>query len=1144
MKSAMVLVIYILTGLALHAQPREWLWAQRIGGEGLDEGCCVASDNNGNGYITGSTYGCTIGGSTIEGNIFVAKYDKDGNWQWSQGVEGSGAASKGVAVDSQGNVFITGCIRNLNQFGSISVNANTYGDVFIAKLDTEGNWLWVRKSEYGQQNATGHSIAIDNNDNVLVTGRTTSGAYFGSYGVNGSNGNLFVVKLDNAGNWLWASAPTLDSTYNDYAVSITTDSINNVFICGMLPGLCVFNGQQEGGGTFIAKLSSTGGWGWIKVCQYDGVVFNNVCTDDYGNVFLAGWYSGHVEVGGTPLDSSGGADVLMAKLNGNGVWQWVRRAGGASNDFGYSACVDPTNIVYVSGYSFGSASFGTISLSQQNNNFIACINQNGEWLMALEEGDGQDGYQNYISIDPMMGLHFVCNFYSPTVIAGQSLETNGSIDIAIARYGYPYLDLLSPNGGEIWQAGTEKTVYWQPSGTITPLNIMVSANNGADWIYLNSTPISADLGHYMIQLPMIQSSECLIKIISSEYPDIWNDISDSVFSVSISPPPRITITSDQYPQIKYKSGNEYQVTWVSTHASLINVDVSYDAGVSWSRIAENYNASQSELSWIAPYVLSEYAYFRVSDSQNPMIYDWSNYPFTICKLEIDSPTEGDIWIEGTSRTISWECGNIDQIHIEYSVDNAETWNDIIETVNAAYGSYDWLVPKHFSTQSKLRISDATDLSIYDVSETNFSIRPQIMLISPNGGEYLLANSIHRIMWDSTIEVTHVLMDYSVNNGSTWQPIQSTPYNAGLGYYDWIVPNTPGNQVLVRIKKANNTAIYGVSGSVFSIVTQIMPPVADFVADNVYGFDSMSVSFTDMSQPGTGLITSWEWVFGDGGTSSEQNPQHTYLSPGVYDVALTVTNTFMASDTMIKQGYITIIQSVPEVMLLGDRTLTFGSIFVQESSGYQPVSLQNTGGAALSVSGIRLMGDASHFEYIIPQRDVAVVPGETLTIMVRFSPLTVGAIRDTIYIENNSVNEPMVKVALTGTGLYVLPEPPQNINISMVGNNINLSWEPVTFNMHDQPITPEYYFIYISDNPYTGFVLTALTPGPSYTHPYITIGATRMFYRITAVKFYRDDLAPIELDSLLRSLVRIGMGEEEVKSALTGLNPELKQKRQQ
>jgi len=80
-----------------------------------------------------------------------------------------------------------------------------------------------------------------------------------------------------------------------------------------------------------------------------------------------------------------------------------------------------------------------------------------------------------------------------------------------------------------------------------------------------------------------------------------------------------------------------------------------------------------------------------------------------------------------------------------------------------------------------------------------------------------------------------------------------------------------------------------------------PPVAAFVGSPTSGTEPLTVSFTDQS---TGSITSWSWTFGDGGTSTSQNPSHEYTSDGTYNVSLTVTGPG-GSDGETKNGYITV-----------------------------------------------------------------------------------------------------------------------------------------------------------------------------------------------------------------------------------------------
>ena len=82
------------------------------------------------------------------------------------------------------------------------------------------------------------------------------------------------------------------------------------------------------------------------------------------------------------------------------------------------------------------------------------------------------------------------------------------------------------------------------------------------------------------------------------------------------------------------------------------------------------------------------------------------------------------------------------------------------------------------------------------------------------------------------------------------------------------------------------------------------PTADFSADVATGNAALTVHFSDMSKPVDSPVTAWVWLFGDGGTSTVQNPTHIYTTAGQYNVSLTVTSAD-GTDTMLKFNFVTV-----------------------------------------------------------------------------------------------------------------------------------------------------------------------------------------------------------------------------------------------
>ena len=148
---------------------------------------------------------------------------------------------------------------------------------------------------------------------------------------------------------------------------------------------------------------------------------------------------------------------------------------------------------------------------------------------------------------------------------------------------------------------------------------------------------------------------------------------------------------------------------------------------------------------------------------------------------------------------------------------------------------------------------------------------------------------------STCNPTSWLWNFGDGQTSS-QPNPTHTYGTGCGPTTYTVTLTVTNECGIdSITKIN-------------YITVSTPPVADFLADDTSGCSPLTVQFTDLS---TCNPTSWLWKFGDGDSSTQQNPSHSYQNPGSYTVTLVVSNT-CGSDTCLKSNYIHVLAPDIEV----------------------------------------------------------------------------------------------------------------------------------------------------------------------------------------------------------------------------------------
>jgi hypothetical protein len=313
------------------------LWAKSAGGNVDEEGYSVSADKFGNVYVVGSFVSPTIAfGSTTLTNatsnggnsdIFIAKYDVNGNVVWAQRAgtpPGDNAYS--VSADVNGNIFVTGMFAGTITFGSFSLTTvgNGWG-AFIVKCDSMGNYLWAKGA--GGLDEGGNSVSADLNGNVFLTGYFVIPTItFGSTtltNASASNDDAFIVKYDSTGNMLWAQR--VGGTSNDKGYCVSTDRFGNAFVTGgfysnsIVLGSNTFNVSSSGSldHSFIAKYDPNGNVLCASVLTSGGDDNIGVGTDSLGNAYIGGDFTGpfvvHFVVGSDTLILSGVEDVFVAK---------------------------------------------------------------------------------------------------------------------------------------------------------------------------------------------------------------------------------------------------------------------------------------------------------------------------------------------------------------------------------------------------------------------------------------------------------------------------------------------------------------------------------------------------------------------------------------------------------------------------------------------------------------------------------------------------------------------------------------------------------------------------------------------------------------------------------------------------------------
>jgi uncharacterized membrane protein (UPF0136 family) len=246
-----------------------------MGGSSNDQGLSLSLDVSGNVVVTGYfsetvDFDPGVGTSNLsspspwDSNIFLAKYDASGNYLWANSMGGTNNdQGLSLSLDGSSNVLVTGYFEGTADFnpsptGPASLTSVGQSDVFLAKYDANGNYLWANRMG-GLSQDQGLSLALDGNNNVLITGYFFGQAQFEPGSTTptltgtGSN-DIFLAKYASDGTYLWAKEMG-GSTKNDQGNSLALDLSNNLVVAGFFAGISDFDPSSN-----IANLEAFSGY--------------------------------------------------------------------------------------------------------------------------------------------------------------------------------------------------------------------------------------------------------------------------------------------------------------------------------------------------------------------------------------------------------------------------------------------------------------------------------------------------------------------------------------------------------------------------------------------------------------------------------------------------------------------------------------------------------------------------------------------------------------------------------------------------------------------------------------------------------------------------------------------------------------------
>ncbi|MGI8893094.1 MAG: SBBP repeat-containing protein, partial [Bacteroidia bacterium] len=324
-----------------------------------------------------------------------------------------------------------------------SLTSEGFNDVFILKLSPTGSLVWAKRVG-GTGYEYSYTISVDSNGNVYTAGRFEDTVDFDpgtgtNYLTSAGGSDMFILKLDSSGNFIWAVS--MGGTGTDQINAIELDFNGNIYASGVFndtanfhPGAGTYNLISQGlEDFFILKLNSAGVLEWAHGFGSTGNDRSySITTDASGNVYATGVFSGTLDfdpgAGIYNLTSAGNFDIYIVKMKTNGDFIWARNMGGTSFDFGYDITTDQFGNIYTTGYFQGTAGFdpgaGSFNLTSQGNYdiFIHKMDTAGNFIWARSMG-GLNEDRGYSIVTDHLGDVYLTGYFIGDVDFDHSNDT-------------------------------------------------------------------------------------------------------------------------------------------------------------------------------------------------------------------------------------------------------------------------------------------------------------------------------------------------------------------------------------------------------------------------------------------------------------------------------------------------------------------------------------------------------------------------------------------------------------------------------------------------------------------------------------------------------------------------------------------------
>jgi hypothetical protein len=432
MKKVLLVLVFIVSAFNARSQNPIFDWAIQLGSTSDDDISAITQDVNSDLIVIGKFQntvdfdpGTGISNLTSANykDGFMAKYDASGNFLWvQQFISVTSVYYRSIFSNSNGDIYVTGDFQGTADFdpgpNSFTLSAMGINDIFVAKFDLHGNFIWAF-SIGGSDLDYSHKIIGDNYNNFYICGYfkghvdfdpgTVTTSLFSQYRYSG-----YIAKYDSAGHLLWCNTDGVGDDTRSF--DLTLDNLGHVYLVGSFEGQVEFdpvNGPQYNSkgwyDAFLSQFDTAGNYHWTG--QIGGVGNENanvVACDTFGNIYFGGTFQFTCDVNPDTtltynISASDTDGMYFCKIDPAGNFLWAKQLDCDWFNEPKQIMVDQNGDIYIYGNFTNTIDFdpgsGIYNLTPIGGYecFVLHLSANGDFISAFQIGGaGNDNAGSFV----------------------------------------------------------------------------------------------------------------------------------------------------------------------------------------------------------------------------------------------------------------------------------------------------------------------------------------------------------------------------------------------------------------------------------------------------------------------------------------------------------------------------------------------------------------------------------------------------------------------------------------------------------------------------------------------------------------------------------------------------------------------------